>query len=116
MAQGLEGKAPDSKPSFKQVLPTSLPGLEAGNLICAYLHRCVPTARLPHQAQEESLHQGQASLGDQMTSVLHAPKRRVCVCMRVPLRPLAEQAAGLGSEGCNIWPAVSLSQMCADQM
>lgn len=39
---------------------------------------------------------------------------RVCVCVQLQSR--AEEAAGLGSEGCNIWPAVSLSQMCAGQM
>lgn len=43
-----EGEAPDSGPGFKQVLPVSLSGLEAGNLIFAHLHSCVPTACLPH--------------------------------------------------------------------
>lgn len=42
------GEAPDSGPGFKQVLPASLSGLEAGNLIFAHLHSCVPTACLPH--------------------------------------------------------------------
>lgn len=53
-------QAPDLEPGFKRVLPTSLSGLEAGNLIFTYLRRCVPTACLPYHGGGGIIHQGQA--------------------------------------------------------
>ena len=70
-----------------------------------YLCRWVPMACLPHYGAGGILTR-RAPLGglDDLSTI---KQRGAGVCGGVCMS--AEEAAGLGLEGCNIWPAVSLS-------